>query len=155
VSLLRLATRFGILLLKLRKPEAQRQARVGAIQAVRQPAVASRFRVEVFREASGRLPCEDGAGTSACIWMASGGGGSGACLAHGCWATWMRTGRRGSDGGGAYGCSPFGDEDRRWIRREAGEMRGRVDGWHRPSAIARWGWSGGMVVPSLHYRLKE
>jgi hypothetical protein len=44
------------------------------MQAVRQPTVVSQFRVEAFREAFGRLPCEDGAGTSACIWMASGGG---------------------------------------------------------------------------------
>ena len=35
----------------------------------------------------------DGPGTSAYIWMPNGGGGSGACLAHGCWATGMRTGR--------------------------------------------------------------
>jgi hypothetical protein len=32
-------------------------------------------------------------------------------------------------------------------------MRGRVDGWHRQSDGGDGG--GGMVVPSLHYRLKE
>jgi hypothetical protein len=82
----------------------------------------------------------------------SDGGGGGV---HGCWRAGMRTGRRGSGGGGggAHGCWAFGDEDRRRILREAGEMRGRVDGWHRQSHGGDG--SGGMVVPSLHYRLKE
>jgi hypothetical protein len=40
------------------------------------------------------MVCRDGAGTGACIWMASGGGGSARSGTHNCWATRMRTGRR-------------------------------------------------------------